>query len=70
MMRPTAPGAGAKIPGQPERKQPWSPAAYRGLAQATWPTAVVSIPHVTYDQLAAVPHICASAMKPGDLLSD
>jgi cell wall-associated NlpC family hydrolase len=39
-----------------------------GLVQAAWATAGVSLPRVTYDQWAALPHISASALEPGDLL--
>jgi cell wall-associated NlpC family hydrolase len=46
------------------------PGAYdcSGLVQAAWAAAGVSIPRVTYDQWAALPHISASALEPGDLL--
>jgi cell wall-associated NlpC family hydrolase len=39
-----------------------------GLVQAAWASAGVSIPRVTYDQWAALPHISASSLQPGDLL--
>jgi cell wall-associated NlpC family hydrolase len=39
-----------------------------GLVQAAWASAGVTIPRVTYDQWAALPHISASALQPGDLL--
>jgi cell wall-associated NlpC family hydrolase len=39
-----------------------------GLVQAAWAAAGVSIPRTTYDQWAALPHISASAIQPGDLL--
>jgi cell wall-associated NlpC family hydrolase len=39
-----------------------------GLVQAAWASAGVSIPRVTYDQFAALPHISVSALQPGDLL--
>jgi cell wall-associated NlpC family hydrolase/outer membrane murein-binding lipoprotein Lpp len=39
-----------------------------GLAQAAWAAAGVSIPRDTYEQWAALPHIAASALQPGDLL--
>jgi peptidoglycan DL-endopeptidase CwlO len=39
-----------------------------GLVQAAWAAAGVSIPRVTYDQWAALPHIPASSIQPGDLL--
>jgi peptidoglycan DL-endopeptidase CwlO len=39
-----------------------------GLAQVAWAAAGVSIPRDTYEQWAALPHIAASALQPGDLL--
>jgi cell wall-associated NlpC family hydrolase len=39
-----------------------------GLVQAAWASVGVSIPRVTYDQWAALPHISSSALEPGDLL--
>lgn len=39
-----------------------------GLVQAAWAAAGVSIPRVTYDQWAALPHISSSSIQPGDLL--
>jgi peptidoglycan DL-endopeptidase CwlO len=39
-----------------------------GLVQAAWAAAGVSIPRVTYDQWAALPHISSSSLMPGDLL--
>ena len=39
-----------------------------GLVQAAWASAGVSIPRVTYDQWAALPHVSASSIQPGDLL--
>jgi peptidoglycan DL-endopeptidase CwlO len=39
-----------------------------GLVQAAWAAAGVSIPRVTYDQWAALPHIATSSLQPGDLL--
>jgi peptidoglycan DL-endopeptidase CwlO len=39
-----------------------------GLAQAAWSSAGVAIPRDTYEQWAALPHIDASAIAPGDLL--
>jgi cell wall-associated NlpC family hydrolase len=39
-----------------------------GLVQAAWASAGVSIPRVTYDQWAALPHVSASSLQPGDLL--
>jgi cell wall-associated NlpC family hydrolase len=39
-----------------------------GLVQAAWAAAGVAIPRDTYEQWAALPHIAASAIEPGDLL--
>lgn len=39
-----------------------------GLVQAAWASAGVSIPRVTYDQWASLPHISSSSLQPGDLL--
>ena len=39
-----------------------------GLVQAAWASAGVSIPRVTYDQWAALPHISQAQLQPGDLL--
>ena len=39
-----------------------------GLVQAAWASTGVSIPRDTYQQWAALPHIAASAIEPGDLL--
>jgi cell wall-associated NlpC family hydrolase len=39
-----------------------------GLVQAAWAAAGASIPRDTYQQWAALPHIAASAIQPGDLL--
>jgi cell wall-associated NlpC family hydrolase len=39
-----------------------------GLAQAAWAAAGVAIPRDTYEQWAALPHISASVIQPGDLL--
>jgi len=39
-----------------------------GLVQAAWAAVGVSIPRVTYDQWAALPHISSSSIQPGDLL--
>ncbi len=46
------------------------PGAYdcSGLVQAAWEAAGVTIPRVTYDQWAALPHISASSLQPGDLM--
>ena len=39
-----------------------------GLVQAAWASAGVAIPRDSYSQWAALPHISASALEPGDLL--
>jgi cell wall-associated NlpC family hydrolase len=39
-----------------------------GLAQAAWAAAGVAIPRDTYEQWAALPHISASDLQPGDLV--
>jgi peptidoglycan DL-endopeptidase CwlO len=39
-----------------------------GLVQAAWAAAGVAIPRDTYEQWAALAHISASAIEPGDLL--
>ena len=39
-----------------------------GLVQAAWAAAGISIPRVTYDQWAALPHISSSSLQLGDLL--
>jgi len=39
-----------------------------GLVQAAWAAAGIDIPRDTYEQWAALPHISASAIQPGDLL--
>ena len=39
-----------------------------GLAQAAWAAAGISIPRDTYEQWAALPHVSASSIEPGDLL--
>jgi peptidoglycan DL-endopeptidase CwlO len=39
-----------------------------GLVQAAWAAAGISIPRDTYEQWAALPHIPASDIEPGDLL--
>jgi len=56
--------------GKPDEWGATGPNAYdcSGLVQAAWAAAGVSIPRVTYDQWAALPHIAASAIEPGDLL--
>jgi peptidoglycan DL-endopeptidase CwlO len=56
--------------GKPYRWGATGPGSYdcSGLAQAAWAAAGVSIPRDTYEQWAALPHIAASAIQPGDLL--
>ena len=56
--------------GKPYEWGATGPGAYdcSGLAQAAWAAAGVSIPRVTYDQWAALPHIATSSIQPGDLL--
>ena len=56
--------------GKPYEWGATGPNAYdcSGLAQAAWAAAGVSIPRVTYDQWAALPHIATSSIQPGDLL--
>ncbi|HEX9042058.1 MAG TPA: NlpC/P60 family protein [Trebonia sp.] len=39
-----------------------------GLVQAAWASAGVSIPRVTYDQWASLPHVPMSDLQPGDLI--
>jgi cell wall-associated NlpC family hydrolase len=39
-----------------------------GLVMAAWASAGVTIPRDSYSQFAALPHISASALQPGDLL--
>ena len=39
-----------------------------GLVQAAWAAAGVSIPRITYEQWAALPHVPMSAIQPGDLI--
>jgi cell wall-associated NlpC family hydrolase len=39
-----------------------------GLVQAAWAAAGVSIPRTTYEQVAALPSVPLSAIRPGDLL--
>lgn len=39
-----------------------------GLVQASWAAAGVSIPRVTYDQWASLPHVPLSSLEPGDLI--
>jgi len=56
--------------GKPYQWGATGPGAYdcSGLVQAAWASAGVSIPRVTYDQWAALPHVSASSIQPGDLL--
>lgn len=39
-----------------------------GLAMEAWASAGITIPRDTYEQWAALPHVSASALQPGDLL--
>jgi cell wall-associated NlpC family hydrolase len=39
-----------------------------GLVMQAWASAGVSIPRTTYDQWAALPHVSANDLQPGDLL--
>jgi cell wall-associated NlpC family hydrolase len=56
--------------GKPYQWGATGPGSYdcSGLVQAAWASAGVSIPRVTYDQWAALPHIATSSLQPGDLL--
>jgi peptidoglycan DL-endopeptidase CwlO len=56
--------------GKPYQWGATGPGSYdcSGLVQAAWASVGVSIPRVTYDQWAALPHISASSIQPGDLL--
>jgi len=56
--------------GKPYQWGATGPGSYdcSGLAQAAWAAAGISIPRDTYEQWAALPHIAASAIQPGDLL--
>jgi peptidoglycan DL-endopeptidase CwlO len=56
--------------GKPYQWGATGPGSYdcSGLAQAAWAAAGVTIPRVTYEQWAALPHIATSAIQPGDLL--
>ncbi len=56
--------------GKPYQWGATGPGSYdcSGLAQAAWAAAGVAIPRDTYGQWAALPHIAASAIQPGDLL--
>jgi cell wall-associated NlpC family hydrolase len=56
--------------GKPYQWGATGPASYdcSGLVQAAWAAAGVAIPRDTYQQWAALPHIAASTIQPGDLL--
>ena len=56
--------------GKPYQWGATGPGSYdcSGLVQAAWASAGVSIPRVTYDQWAALPHVSSSSIQPGDLL--
>jgi cell wall-associated NlpC family hydrolase len=56
--------------GKPYQWGATGPGSYdcSGLVQAAWAAAGVAIPRDTYQQWAALPHIAASAIQPGDLL--
>ena len=56
--------------GKPYQWGATGPGSYdcSGLVQAAWASAGVSIPRVTYDQWAALPHVSSSSLQPGDLL--
>jgi cell wall-associated NlpC family hydrolase len=56
--------------GKPYQWGATGPASYdcSGLAQAAWAAAGIAIPRDTYEQWAALPHISASDIQPGDLL--
>jgi cell wall-associated NlpC family hydrolase len=56
--------------GKPYQWGATGPGSYdcSGLVQAAWASAGVTIPRVTYDQFAALPHVSVSALQPGDLL--
>jgi len=58
------------VVGNPYQWGATGPGAYdcSGLVQAAWAAAGVTIPRDTYQQWAALPHIAASAIEPGDLL--
>ncbi len=55
--------------GKPYQWGATGPGSYdcSGLVQAAWAAAGVSIPRTTYEQWAALPHVPASAARPGDL---
>jgi cell wall-associated NlpC family hydrolase len=38
-----------------------------GLVMTAWANAGAQIPHTTYEQWAALPHVPSSAIRPGDL---
>jgi peptidoglycan DL-endopeptidase CwlO len=56
--------------GKPYQWGATGPASYdcSGLAQAAWAAAGIAIPRDTYEQWAALPHVSASGLQPGDLL--
>jgi peptidoglycan DL-endopeptidase CwlO len=56
--------------GKPYQWGATGPGSYdcSGLVQAAWAAAGVSIPRITYDQWASLPHVSSSALEPGDLL--
>jgi peptidoglycan DL-endopeptidase CwlO len=55
--------------GKPYEWGATGPNAYdcSGLVQAAWAAAGVSIPRTTYEMWAALPHVPASSVRPGDL---
>jgi cell wall-associated NlpC family hydrolase len=55
--------------GKPYQWGATGPGAYdcSGLVQAAWAAAGVSVPRTTYDMWAALPHVSASSVRPGDL---
>jgi peptidoglycan DL-endopeptidase CwlO len=56
--------------GKPYQWGATGPGSYdcSGLVQAAWAAAGLAIPRDTYQQWAALPHIAASTIQPGDLL--
>jgi cell wall-associated NlpC family hydrolase len=56
--------------GKPYQWGATGPGSYdcSGLVQAAWAAAGVTIPRTTYQQWAALPHLAASALEPGDLV--
>ena len=56
--------------GKPYQWGATGPGSYdcSGLVETAWASAGVAIPRDTYEQWAALPHIAASAIQPGDLL--